>query len=563
MRSNFSKTLHKKQISKHVLVPLSKAYFPLSQAISDASVPGLAPAELEISLLGQLRVFRRGAEVPLPASRKTRALLAYLVETGRPHRRERLCELFWDLPDDPKAALRWSLSKLRKVVDGPLQARIVSDRERVAFDADSVSIDIVQAHARLRNDFDTLSVPELEELAQVLDAVPLDGLDNAGDAAFQSWLTALREDTLAARARVLSLLARHSDVSTISAAKWMRLWHEADPEGAENWNTATKDAGAGETTKARSAAQTHDLRALPTGTARDGRRALAQGRPRALRAQRLGFCDASDGTKIAYATLGSGPPVLKAANWLTHLEFDWTSPIWGECFSEIARRRTLIRYDERGCGLSDWAVKDLSFDAFVEDLELVADKLELERFPLLGISQGAAVSIEYAVRHPDRVSALILIGSYAAGWRHLASPEEQARREAVRNLTEVGWGTDNSAYRHIFSQTFMPDAGAEELAWFDAFQRLTTSPQNAARFQDAFGDIDVRHRLDQVTVPTLVLHSKGDQRIDLEQGRAVASGIPNAQFVPLESRNHVLVDYEPAWRTCMEAISEFLDAHGL
>ena len=168
-----------------------------------------------------------------------------------------------------------------------------------------------------------------------------------------------------------------------------------------------------------------------------------------MRAQRIGFCDVRDGTKIAYASVGSGPPLLKAANWLNHLEFDWTSPIWGMSFAAMARYRTFIRYDERGCGLSDWNVKDLSFAAFVEDLEAVADKLELDRFPLLGISQGCAVSIEYAVRHPERVSGLVLIGGYAAGWRHTASPEEQARREAVLTLTEVGWGTDNPAYRHI------------------------------------------------------------------------------------------------------------------
>lgn len=149
----------------------------------------------------------------------------------------------------------------------------------------------------------------------------------------------------------------------------------------------------------------------------------------------------------------------------------------------------------------------------MEDLEAVADKLKLKRVPLLGISQGAAVAIEYAARHPDRVSGLILLGSYAAGWRHVATQEEQARREAVRNLTEVAWGTENPAYRHIFSGTFMPDAGVEDLAWFDEFQRQTTSPQNAARFQDAFGDIDVRHRLEQIKVPTIVLHSKDDQRI--------------------------------------------------
>lgn len=194
-----------------------------------------------------------------------------------------------------------------------------------------------------------------------------------------------------------------------------------------------------------------------------------------------------DGTKIAYATIGSGAPSLKAANWHTHLEFDWQSPIWGRSFAEIAKGRKFIRYDERGCGLSDWDVEDLSFDAFVEDLETVADRLGLDRFPLLGISQGAALSIEYAVRHPARVSALILVGGYAAGWRHMVDPEEHARREAVMALTEVGWGTDNPAYRHIFSKTFMPDASAETLAWFDDFQRQTTSPRNAARFQDAFG----------------------------------------------------------------------------
>lgn len=205
----------------------------------------------------------------------------------------------------------------------------------------------------------------------------------------------------------------------------------------------------------------------------------------------------------------------------------------------------------------------MSFDAFVEDLEAVADKVGLERFPLFGISQGAAVSIEYAARHPERVSGLILLGGYAAGWRHLSSPEEQARREAVLKLTEVGWGTDNPAYRHIFSQTFMPDASAEDLAWFDEFQRQTTSPQNAARFQDAFGYIDVRDRLAQVKAPTLVLHSKFDQRIPLEIGRAVASGIPDAHFVPLESRNHIIVDREPAWQVCLEAVARFLAEKGI
>jgi len=512
--------------------------------------------ELEILLLGELRVLLNGRDMPLPASKKARALLAFLVATGRPHRRERLCELLWDLPDDPKAALRWSLSKLRKVVDTEEQARIVADRERVLFEPEGVAIDIRDIHARLRRP-DPAAVGELEAMAVKLDRLLLDGLDGAGDDSFDYWLTAEREDARIARIDVLHRLATHPDTTAMAAQKWMRIWREEDPEGAEAHQRA----------EASKPAQAHREAGQPARM--DGNEPAAKRSPakrmspkaRALRAQRIGFCEARDGTKIAYATIGSGPPMLKAANWLNHLEFDWDSPIWGRSFAAIARRRNFIRYDERGSGLSDWSVDDLSFEAFVEDLEAVADKLGLERFPLLGISQGAAVSIEYAVRHPERVSGLILIGGYAAGWRILSNAEEQARREAVLTLTELGWGTDNPAYRHIFSQTFMPEATAEDLAWFDEFQRRTTSPKNAARFQDAFGHIDVRHRLADVKAPTLVLHSKYDQRIPLETGRALASGIPDAQFVPLESRNHILVDHEPAWRICVETIGQFLLEH--
>lgn len=283
----------------------------------------------------------------------------------------------------------------------------------------------------------------------------------------------------------------------------------------------------------------------------------------ALRAQRIRFCEVQDGTRIAYATLGSGPPLLKAANWLNHLEFDRDSPIWGKGFARIAAHRTFARYDERGCGLSDREVSNLSFDAFVEDLETVADKLGYDRFPLLGISQGCAVAVEYAVRHPERVSGLVLIGGYAAGWRHHADASEQKLREAMMTLTELGWGTDNPSYRQVFSQTFMPTANKEELDWFNEFQRLTTSPRNAARFQDAFGDIDVRHRLRRITAPTIVLHSRHDRRIPLHLGRAVAASIPDAHFVTLESHNHVLLDREPAWQVCLETIGRFMAEKGL
>lgn len=518
--------------------------------------------DLQVTLLGELAVTWQGRELSLPASRKARALLAYLVLTQRPHRRERLCELFWDLPDDPKAALRWSLTKLRKVVDRPDRPRILADRLRVHFDSQDVGIDIRDIGLRLRES--RLSLKELESMFRQLDRVLLDGLGGAGGESYDSWLRAERADAAAARIEVLRRLAGHEEVSGPTGAKWLQLWREADPSQTEPAVLPSVKAVV-------APAHMHGFAPKPQADSageegsKAGRRptGLTNGRGRALRQQRIAFCQARDGTKIAYATIGSGPPLLKAANWLNHLEYDWSSPIWGRSFATIARFRSFIRYDERGCGLSDWEVADLSFEAFVEDLEAVADKLGLERFPLLGISQGCAVSIEYAVRHPERVSGLILISGYAAGWRHLASPEEQARREAVMALTEVGWGTDNPAYRHIFSQTFMPDADSEALAWFDAFQRQTTSPGNAARFQDAFGRIDVRERLAAVRAPTIVLHSRYDQRIPLELGRAMASGIPDAHFVPLESRNHILVDQEPAWRVCIEAIAKFLADKGL
>lgn len=496
------------------------------------------PHDLAITLLGELRVVSGDTAMVLPASKKARALLAFLVATGRPHRRERLCELLWDMPDDPKAGLRWSLSKLRKVVDSPDRTRILADRERVCFDVDGVSIDTRDIYARLGSEA-PLPMAELERMARLLENAPLEGLDGAGDQAFAAWLASEREDAQIARVEVLRRLATHPDMDPLSAQKWLRKWRELDPAGAP-----PEAVGVSMDAERRS-----PRTATPEGSA--------------LRAQQIGFCEARDGAKIAYATVGAGPPMLKAANWLNHLEFDWTSPIWGGSFAEIARHRTFIRYDERGCGLSDWDVDDLSFDAFVQDLEAVVDKVGLERFPLLGISQGCAVSIEYAVRHPERVSGLILIGGYAAGWRILATPEERARRETVMKLTELGWGTDDPAYRHIFSHTFMPDATPEDLTWFDDFQRRTTSPRNAARFQDAFGHIDVRHRLSQVRAPTLVLHSKNDQRIPLDQGRAIASAIPDARFIPLDSRNHVLVNHEPAWSVCFRAIEDFLRETGI
>jgi pimeloyl-ACP methyl ester carboxylesterase len=277
-----------------------------------------------------------------------------------------------------------------------------------------------------------------------------------------------------------------------------------------------------------------------------------------LMQQKISFCEAHDGVRLAYASVGEGPPIIKAANWLTHIEHDWDAPIWSPLFRNLAKDHQVIRYDERGNGLSDWDVEDISFESFVTDLEAVVEASGIKKFTLLGISQGAAVSIEYAIRHPDRVAQLILFGGYDSGWRINATADEIREREAIMTLTETGWGRDNPAYRQIFSSTFMPSANAEELTWFNEFQRLTTSPENAVRFLSVFGDIDVRERLSQLIVPTLVLHSEGDSRIPLQVGQSLAAKIPSAEFVGLNSDGHLLLGREPASKEFVERIKDFI-----
>jgi pimeloyl-ACP methyl ester carboxylesterase/tRNA A-37 threonylcarbamoyl transferase component Bud32 len=274
--------------------------------------------------------------------------------------------------------------------------------------------------------------------------------------------------------------------------------------------------------------------------------------------QEIRFCTASDGVRIAWASVGEGPPLVKAANWLNHLEFDWQSPIWRHWFAELSRDHRLVRYDERGNGLSDWDVDELSLEAFVTDLETVVDAAGLERFVLLGISQGCAVSVAYAVRHPERVSHLVLFGGYTRGWKTRSTPEDQERRRAMQTLALQGWGQDNPAYRQLFTSIYVPGATGEEMDWFNELQRVSTSPQNAVRLMQTFGAIDVSELLTRVTTPTLVLHSRGDAGVPYVEGRALAAGIPGARFVTLESRNHLVLGHEPAFGRFLEEVRRFL-----
>ena len=276
--------------------------------------------------------------------------------------------------------------------------------------------------------------------------------------------------------------------------------------------------------------------------------------------QQIRFCTSHDRARIAYATSGAGAPLVKAANWLNHLEFDGGSPVWNHLLRELSRRHTLVRYDARGCGLSDWDVEP-SFDAWVRDLEAVVEASGGERFPLLGISQGASIAIAYAVRHPERVSHLILHGGYARGRLHWSGTSKaQDEAEMMIKLAELGWGQQNPAFRQFFTTQFIPDGTPEQHQWFNELERLSTSPHNAGRFMRVLHAIDIVSLLPHVACPTLVFHCVRDARVPFEEGRLIATMIPGARFVPLESNNHLLLETEPAWSRWIAELRAFLPA---
>ena len=270
------------------------------------------------------------------------------------------------------------------------------------------------------------------------------------------------------------------------------------------------------------------------------------------------FCTASDGVRIAYALAGQGPPLVKSANWLNHLEYDWQSPIWSHLLHALARERRLVRYDARGNGLSDWNADDLSFDALVSDLECVIEAAGLDKFPLLGISQGCAVSIAYAVRHPERVTRLVLYGGFSRGRRKRGSQQNIEGADAIATLMRQGWGQENPAFRQMFTSLFIPGGTAEQMQWFNDLQRITTSPDNAVRLRRTVDEIDITDLLPLVKAPTLVLHCRNDSVQPFDEGRKLAAEIPGARFVALEGHNHLVLESDPAWSRLLDEIGSFL-----
>jgi pimeloyl-ACP methyl ester carboxylesterase/DNA-binding winged helix-turn-helix (wHTH) protein len=274
--------------------------------------------------------------------------------------------------------------------------------------------------------------------------------------------------------------------------------------------------------------------------------------------QDVRFCTSSDGVRLAYARVGHGTPVVKAGNWLNHLEYDWESPVWSHLLKWMAGQWELIRYDARGNGLSDWDAADISFDAFVRDLEAVMDAAGIEKCVLFGASQGCAVSIAYAVKHPERVEKLVLYGGFARGRLVRGTPEDVDRIEAMLTLMRTGWGQENPAFRQVFTSLFVPDGTPEQVSWFNELQRTTTSPDNAVRIRRVSDMMDIRDLLPQVKVPTLVLHARDDAVQPFEEGRYIASSIPGAQFVGLEGRNHLILENDAGWARFQSEVAAFV-----
>ena len=265
------------------------------------------------------------------------------------------------------------------------------------------------------------------------------------------------------------------------------------------------------------------------------------------------FCRTSDGVRLAYAITGKGVPLVKAGRWLSHVEYDWDGPVYKHLFKDLSARCRLVRYDQRGNGLSDWDVREVSLDAFVRDLEAVVDACGIERFALLGMSAGSPVAIAYAARHPERLTHLMLHGSFASTMR------SDAEVEAMATLMKEHWGRGNPAFRQMFTTAAMPDSSPEEKDWFNEQQRITASPENAVRFLRAIQAMDVRPVLSKVRVPTLVSHVRGDVTVPLESGRSVAASIPGARFAVIEGRNHILLERDPGSAQFKRELFAFLE----
>ena len=276
-------------------------------------------------------------------------------------------------------------------------------------------------------------------------------------------------------------------------------------------------------------------------------------------AQEIRFCRSMDGARLAYAVHGSGPTLVVVSCWLSHLQHDWQSPVWRHFLDEMGGITRLVRYDERGFGLSDWNVTDFSLEARLGDLEAVIDALGVDRFALLGMSGNSPVALAYAARHPERVTRLIVYGGWAGQPPPAPSSQHEADEAAFQAMVRAGWARPDPLFRRVFTNMFIPEATEVQMGWMDDLQRMSTSTENMLASRHERITRDVSDLLPQVTAPTLVLHARGDRAIDFKHARLLATAIPDARLVALESRNHILLSDEPAWSVFMDEVRAFME----
>ncbi|MCL1091093.1 alpha/beta fold hydrolase [Shewanella profunda] len=465
--------------------------------------------QIVIKMLGELQVFHNNQLIPLPSSKLTRALMVYLLLNPRAQRRDHLCALFWPETKDARGALRWSLSKLRNILNNHIE-RVVTDHDSVSINTADIDIDIDIIHLSVRALQQHSNAAEVTKLGKELAIPLLDGLDLHNCPEFQHWLVAQRQQLIELHRKVLG----HNVSGVVSPIS----------------STTPKTA------------------ALSAWT----RQALTPNQTE------IHFCAGNDGVNIAYASVGQGWPIVKPPAFMNHLQYDWQAPLWGHILHTLAKNHQLIRYDDRGSGMSERNISDVCVEDLQQDLVTVVAANNLSKFALLGIGQGAALSIDYAVKHPDKVSHLILFSGYASGWRAEGDPKLRKKMEAIIALAESGWEQDNPAFRQFFSMTFIPDACQQELEWFNEYLYLAANAKNAAGLMSAFADLDVRDKLAQVTVPTLVIHSLGDNAVPALSGREIAATIPGAEFIGLDTTSHFLLDREPSAQVFIDVIQEFI-----
>jgi DNA-binding SARP family transcriptional activator/pimeloyl-ACP methyl ester carboxylesterase len=516
---------------------------------------------LSVHLLGPFAVEVDGRPVPAHAwGRRDASGLVKLLAL-RPERRlhrEQVMDLMW-----PELGVAEAAPRLHKAAHyarralGCADALVLRDDVVALLPGTPVAVDA--------DEFEQSATEALAQgtpgpAAAVLDRFPGEPLP---DDAYAEWATDARDHLSALRRRLLRQAGRWEQLVELdpldesAAVRLIRqLARDGDRAGAlaqfERLDrTLRRELGTGPGPEATR------LRDELAGALRDrGRLTPAdEGRLR----QEIRFCRTADGVTLAFASSGSGPPLVKVASWMTHIDHDWRSPVWHHWLVELSRRHRLIRYDERGCGLSDWTIPPPTFEDWVTDLETVVDAAGLDVFPLLGISQGVAVAVTYAARHPERISKLVLYGGFLQG-RLVRATTEEARREHFLEveLARLGWGRDDPAFRQVFTAQFMPQGSRELWAAFNDLQRSTTSPENAGRVLEVVGSIDAVAAAALVRVPTLVLHARNDGRPPFAQGRLAASTIPGSRFVALDSCNHVLLADEPAWPVFVREVETFL-----